>query len=57
MSRRCDLCHRKALNTARRSHSNIKIKVRQHLNLQKVTIEGQQVKSCTKCLKTMAKTK
>lgn len=56
MSRRCDFCERKALNTSHRSHSHIKNKVRLQLNLQKVTVDGKQVRVCAKCIKTMAKT-
>lgn len=50
------VCGRGALNSASRSHSNIKTKRRQNLNLQNKRINGSKVKICTKCLKTMNKT-
>jgi len=56
MSKTCMVCGRGALNSASRSHSNIKTKRRQNLNLQNKRINGSKVKICTKCLKTMNKT-
>jgi len=40
-----------------RSHSNIGTIKRQYLNLQKTTLNGKQTRVCTKCIKTMMKTK
>lgn len=55
MSRVCQLCGRGSLKSYTRSHSNIATKRRQHLNLQKATINGKQVKACTRCLRTQAR--
>ncbi|MFA5133429.1 MAG: bL28 family ribosomal protein [Patescibacteria group bacterium] len=57
MSRRCDICERGSKKSATRSHSNIKTLTRQHLNLQKKTVDGVKMLVCAKCIKTMAKTK
>ncbi|MCK4554204.1 50S ribosomal protein L28 [Candidatus Parcubacteria bacterium] len=57
MSKKCDLCGRGSTKDAARSHSNIKTIKRQYINLQTKTIDGKKMKVCTKCLKTMVKTK
>lgn len=53
MSRVCNSCGRgpKVGNT--RSHSNIATKHRQLVNLQPRKIGGQNVRLCTRCLRTM----
>ena len=57
MARRCDICGRGSKKDASRSHSNIKTTKRQYINLQSRKINGQRMKVCTKCLKTMVKMK
>jgi ribosomal protein L28 len=55
MARKCDVCGRGSTKDASRSHSNIKTLKRQHINLQVKTINGTQLKICTKCIKTLKK--
>ncbi|MBT4277447.1 50S ribosomal protein L28 [Candidatus Falkowbacteria bacterium] len=55
MSRRCEVCGRKALSGNSRSHSMVATKRKQYLNLQTKKIEGKKTKACTSCLKTIAK--
>lgn len=57
MSRKCDICGRKAVQSHSRSHSKIATKKKQYINLQTKTINGLKKKVCTKCLKTMVKAK
>lgn len=57
MAKRCDLCGRGATKGASRSHSKIKTLKRQNINLQSKTIEGEKVKLCTSCLRTIDKPK
>ncbi len=57
MAKQCDLCGRGSTKDASRSHSNIKTIKRQYINLQSKKIDGKKTKVCTKCLKTMVKTK
>lgn len=57
MAKRCDICGRGSVKDASRSHSNIKTIKRQYINLQAKKIDGKTVKVCTKCIKTMGKTK
>ncbi|MDP3042814.1 MAG: L28 family ribosomal protein [bacterium] len=57
MAKKCDLCGRGSTKDASRSHSNIKTIKRQHINLQSRIIGGKKMKVCSKCLKTMLKTK
>ncbi len=55
MSRRCDICGKKPQTIQSRSHSKIATKRKQYPNLQSKKIDGQRVRVCTQCLKTMAK--
>lgn len=57
MATKCDLCARGATKDASRSHSNIKTLKRQKINLQSKKIEGKKMNVCSKCIKTIAKTK
>lgn len=57
MAKRCDLCGRSSTKGASRSHSKIKTLKRQNINLQSKTIEGEKVKLCTSCLRTIDKPK
>lgn len=55
MSRSCQVCGR-GTNTANNvSHSNVKTKRTQKINLQSKKIIGTKIKICTSCLKTKAK--
>lgn len=54
MSRICNGCGRGALTMNLRSKSMVAVKSRQHVNLQARTVDGQRVKLCTRCLRTMA---
>ncbi|MEA1936766.1 MAG: 50S ribosomal protein L28 [Patescibacteria group bacterium] len=57
MSRTCQICGRGTRASQTRSHSNIATKRKQYINVQKKTIDGEKIKICTKCIKTMAKNK
>ncbi|HOZ56050.1 MAG: 50S ribosomal protein L28 [Parcubacteria group bacterium ADurb.Bin316] len=57
MARRCDICGRGPQKDVSRSHSNIKTIQRQYINLQVKKIDGKKMKVCTKCIKTLSKTK
>lgn len=57
MARKCDICGRGPKVIIKRSHSHIGVRTRQLLNLQKVTIKGEKMKVCTKCLKGLYKEK
>jgi ribosomal protein L28 len=57
MAKKCDVCGRGSTKDASRSHSNIKTIKRQYVNLQTKTVDGKKLKVCTKCVKTMSKTK
>lgn len=55
MSKICDLCERVAMNSFTRSHSNIKTKHKQGVNLQSKKVSGMKLKLCTRCLRTVKK--
>jgi len=57
MSRVCQICGRGPKSAQSRSHSNIASKRTMAINLQTKKIGGQNLKICTKCLKTSAKEK
>ena len=57
MSRTCQICGRGTKSSQTRSHSNIATKRKQFINIQKKNINGEKVKICAKCIKTMAKNK
>ena len=57
MSRVCDVCNRGSQTGNNVSHSNVKTLRKYKINLQTKKIDGKNKKVCTKCLKTMAKTK
>ncbi|MFA6296591.1 MAG: L28 family ribosomal protein [Patescibacteria group bacterium] len=57
MAKRCDICKRGPKKSVSRSHSNIANKRRQYLNLQKMDYKGEELKVCTKCMKTLYRTK
>ncbi len=57
MSRTCQICGRGTKASQTRSHSNIATKRKQYINVQKKTIDGEKIKICAKCNKTMAKSK
>ncbi|MBI4262195.1 50S ribosomal protein L28 [Candidatus Uhrbacteria bacterium] len=51
MSQRCSSCRRKALSGNSRSHSNIKTRTKQGVNLQSKRVDGIRVLLCTSCMK------
>jgi len=53
--RTCDICKRGSLKAYNVSHSKRHTLRRQHLNLQKKTINGKPKNVCVKCLRTMVK--
>ena len=55
MARTCDICGRGTIATFSKSHANNKTKTTNKINLQSKKINGQRVKICTKCIKTLAK--
>ncbi|KKQ80251.1 MAG: 50S ribosomal protein L28 [Parcubacteria group bacterium GW2011_GWC2_38_7] len=57
MSRICELCGKGPRATTTRSHSRIATKAVQYPNLQIKTIDGKRTKACTRCIKTLAKTR
>ncbi len=57
MAKKCDFCGRGSRTKISRSNSNVANKKRQHINLQTRHINGEKVKICTKCLKTLKKKK
>jgi ribosomal protein L28 len=57
MARVCDRCGRGSLKSVSRSHSNIATIKRQHLNLQRATVDGKRLRICTSCLRTLQRLK
>ncbi len=57
MSRICDLCGRGPNQAVSRSHSNIATKRRQLVNLQTRTVAGVRARVCTRCVRTLSKSK
>ncbi len=57
MAKKCEICGRSSTKGAKRSHSNVKTVKRQYINLQSKKIDGKKILICTRCIKTMAKTK
>lgn len=57
MSRTCDLCNKSAVRANHVSHSNIKVPRKQKPNLQVIKIDGQSMRLCTSCRRTLKKTK
>jgi len=57
MSRVCDICGRGSQVGNKVSHSNVKTLRKYKINLQAKKVGGVSKKVCTKCIKTMSKTK
>lgn len=57
MSRTCQVCGRGTRASQSRSHSNVATKRKQFINIQKKVVDGEKIKICAKCIKTMAKGK
>lgn len=55
MSRACEICGRGTKTANNVSHSNVKTKRKQKINLQNKKINGTKIKICTSCLKTKTK--
>ncbi len=52
---RCSMCGKKAISGNNRSHSNVATKRKFKANIQSKVINGQKVKICTGCIRTMNK--
>lgn len=52
---RCSVCGKKAMSGNNRSHSNVATKRKFKANIQSKVINGQKVKICTGCIRTMNK--
>lgn len=57
MSKSCSICGRGTQSANNVSHSNVKTKTTQSINLHSKKVAGKSAKVCTKCIKTMAKAK
>lgn len=57
MSRVCTICERGSGSGHKVSHSNVKTLRKFGINLQTKKIDGERVKACTRCIKTLSKTK
>lgn len=57
MSRVCEICERGAKTGNKVSHSNIKTLRKFAINLQTKKVNGIRKKVCTRCIKTLSKTK
>ncbi len=55
MSRACAMCEKSAARANHVSHSNVKVPRRQRPNLQFVTVNGESMKACSSCRRTMVK--
>ena len=55
MSRVCDICGKGQMDGCTVSHANNKSNKKYRVNLQSTTIDGKEVKACTKCIKTARK--
>ncbi|MFA6184263.1 MAG: 50S ribosomal protein L28 [Parcubacteria group bacterium] len=55
MSRTCEICNRGTSTGHSRSHSNIATKRKFKVNIQQKKVEGQKIKVCTRCIRTMNK--
>ena len=55
MSRACSICDKSAVRANHVSHSNVKVPRRQKPNLQLVMVNGESVKTCSSCRRTMVK--
>ncbi|HSR89182.1 MAG TPA: L28 family ribosomal protein [Candidatus Udaeobacter sp.] len=55
MSRVCAICDKSASRANHVSHSNRKVPRRQNPNLQSVQVDGESVRACSSCRRTMVK--
>lgn len=55
MSRACHICEKSAARANHVSHSNVKVPRRQNPNLQFVRLDGERVKACSSCRRSMVK--
>ena len=53
----CQSCGRGAMVGNTRSHSNIATKRRRLVNLQVKTVKGERMRMCTRCIRTIKKSK
>ncbi len=52
---RCSVCGKKAMSGNNRSHSNTATKRKFKANIQSKVVNGQKIKVCTSCIRTMNK--
>ncbi|MFA6422702.1 MAG: 50S ribosomal protein L28 [Candidatus Buchananbacteria bacterium] len=57
MSKSCEICGRGTNTSFHVSHSKVKAKRTQKINLQSKKMDGQKMKVCTSCIKTASKSK
>jgi len=57
MPKACSVCGRGTRSANNVSHSNVKTKTTQSINLHSKTIGGKKTKICAACIKTRAKSK
>jgi len=55
MSKTCEICGRGTATSFHVSHSKVKAKRTQKINLQSKKIDGKKTKVCTSCIKTSVK--
>lgn len=55
MGRTCEICGKGVVRANHVSHSQVKVPRTQKPNLQKITVDGTQIKSCSTCRRTIFK--
>lgn len=55
MSKSCEICGRGTQTSFHVSHSKVKAKRTQKVNIQTKKVDGMKLKVCTKCIKTATK--
>jgi len=55
MAIKCEICAKKSVRANHVSHSKVKVPRRQKPNLQKIKIDGEAMKICSTCRRTIAK--
>ncbi|MFA5029681.1 MAG: 50S ribosomal protein L28 [Patescibacteria group bacterium] len=57
MAKTCAICGRGTTTAFNVSHSKVKTKRTQKINLQNKTVDGKKIRICTSCIKTQNKNK
>ena len=55
MAVKCEICSKKSVRANHVSHSKIRVPKRQKPNLQQIKINGEAIKICSTCRRTIAK--